>query len=1045
MKREDRNADGRGPLAWMAGNSVVANLLMAVFLIGGLIVGLQIKQEVFPEFTLDSVEISIAYPGASPEEVESGIVQAVEEAIQGLEGVDEISATATEGNASITVEAIEGADITRLWQEIKSEVDRIDTFPDEAEEPQIAIASRKHGVMTLALHGDVDELVLRSVADQVRDELLLDAHITQVALTGVKDYEIQVEIPQATLRRYGMTLEEVATAIAKASVDLGGGSLKTSGGDILVRVKDRRDFARQYAQLPLMTLEDGSRILLGDVAAVREGFEDTHTWAAFNGDPAVMIDIYRVGDQTPTEVADAGKAVLERMNQTLPQGLELTVLNDSSEIFTQRAELLLKNAYLGLILVFIFLALFLETRLAFWVSLGIPISFMGSFIFLSAMDFSINMISMFAFIVTLGIVVDDAVVVGENIYHCRRKGLPMLKAAVAGTREVAMPVIFSVLTNLVAFLPLMFIPGFMGKIFKIIPLVVAAVFGVSLIESLFILPAHLSRHRDRRSAVWPLNYLEKWQARFSLAFEAFIRNRYGVFLGYMLKRRYTVLAFGVALLLGLGGYVASGRMGLEMFPRVESDFAYCSASLPYGAAAARLEAVEKRLVDAARTVIRENGGTQLAKGVFSTVNDNTVTVRLFLTAADQRPLPTSRVTDLWRGFTGTISGLETITFESNMGGPGGGKNLTVMLSHRDKDELEKAGEGLAVQLAQFSIVHDIDDGSARGKRQFDIQLGPLGERMGLTSRAVALQVRHAFQGAEALRQQRGRNEVTVRVSLPENERISEATLENLILQSPEGEVFLRDAVQMISGRAYTAIERTDGRRNILVTANVSPPSQSENILRALRQEILPALISSHPGLSYSFEGHQAEIRESLSSLFTGLALALFGIYALLAVPFKSYIQPLIIMFSIPFGMIGAIFGHLLMGYSLSVISLFGVVALSGVVVNDSLVLIDLTNRTIRTGVPPAQAVHAAGIQRFRPIILTTLTTFGGLMPMILETSIQARMMIPMAISLGFGVLFATLIILVMVPALFLVLDDLSRLMGRRQASNELEAVLETEI
>jgi multidrug efflux pump subunit AcrB len=1022
---------GRGPIAWMTGNSVVANLIMAVFLIGGLIVGLQIKQEVFPDFTLDKVEITIGYPGASPEEVENGIVQAIEEALEGLEGIDEISATASEGAAGIEVEAIEGADITRLWQEIKSEVDRIDTFPDEAKEPQIAIASHKRGVLTMVLHGNTDELTLRSLADQVRDELLLDDHITQVDLTGVKDYEIQVEIAQATLRRYGMTLGDAANAIANASVELGGGTLKTEGGDILVRVKDRRDYAEQYAQLPLLTLDDGSRILLGDVASVHEGFEDTHTWAAFNAKPAVMIDIYRVGDQTPTEVADAGKAVIERMNHTLPRGLELTVLNDHSEVFTQRAELLLKNAYLGLILVFIFLALFLETRLAFWVSLGIPISFMGSFLFLSGLDFSINMISMFAFIVTLGIVVDDAVVVGENIYHCRRKGMPIFKAAVEGTREVAMPVVFSVLTNLVAFLPLMFIPGFMGKIFKVIPLVVAAVFLVSLIESLFILPAHLS-HRSRNKAIWPLNHLEQWQERFSRAFERFVFNRYGALLAFMLRHRYSVLAFGVALMLAVGGYVASGRMGMAMFPHVESDFAYGSATLPYGTAEARLRAVEKRMVDAAKAVVSENGGADLATGVLSNVTENTVTVRIFLTDADYRPISTSSVSRLWRQRTGTISGLENIRFESNMGGPGSGKNLTVQLSHRDKGELEKAGATLADRLAEFPIVHDIDDGSARGKRQYDIKLRPLGERMGLTSQDVARQVRHAFQGAEAVRQQRGRNEVTVRVSLPEAERISEATLEDLILRAPNGEVFLRDAVEMISGRAYTAIRRTDGRRVISVTANVNPPAQAETIISSLKSDILPGLMGDFPGLSFSFEGHQSEIRESISALMKGLALALLGVYALLAIPFKNYAQPLIIMFSIPFGMIGAIFGHLLMGYTLSVNSLFGVVALSGVVVNDSLVLIDLTNRKTRGGMTPVKAIHEAGIQRFRPIILTTLTTFGGLMPMIMEKSIQARMMIPMAISLGFGVLFATLITLGLVPSLYLIIDDMARFMGRRR-------------
>ena len=1025
MKKDEIAALNRGPLAWMAGNSVIANLLMLCFLVGGLIIMAHMKQEVFPDFTMDEVDITVSYPGASPEEIEKGVILAIEEVIQDLEGIDEITSTATEGSASITVEALEGADITRLWQEIKSEVDRIDTFPDEAEEPQIAIASHQRGVLTIALHGDVGELALRSAADMVRDTLLLDSHITQVELTGVKDYEVQVEIPQSVLRRYGLTLSDAADAIASASVELGGGSLKTEGGDILVRIKDRRDYAGQYAGLPLLTQDDGSRILLGDVAEVREGFEDSNTWAEFDGEPAVMIDIYRVGDQTPAEVADAGLAILKQLNQTLPKGLKLTVLNDHSEGFSERAELLIRNALQGLVLVFFFLALFLETRLAFWVSLGIPISFLGSFIFLSAVDFSINMISMFAFIVTLGIVVDDAVVVGENIYHWRGKGLTLLQASVAGVREVAMPVVFSVLTNLAAFMPLMFIPGFIGKIFKIIPMVVIAVFSVSLIESLFILPAHLS-HRARKEAIWPLNHLERLQGRFSRAFEKFVRNQYGAFLRFVLDYRYSVIALGAALMLTFGGYVASGRMGMEMFPRSESDYAYCQAVLPYGAAEFRLKEVEKRLADAAKEVVRENGGAELAKGVLSNVSDNSITARLFLTGADVRPISTRETSELWRKQVGTIPGLESIRFESNMGGPGSGKNLKVMLSHSDTDTLEEAGRDLAKDLERFSIVHDVDDGSARGKRQYDIQLLPLGERMGLTSQEVARQVRYAFQGAEALHQQRGRNEVTVRVSLPESERTSEATLENLILRTSAGEVYLRDAVRMTEGRAYTSIERANGRRDLEVTANVTPQAKAENIIQELKTSILPDLIKKYPGLSYSFEGHQAEIRESLSSLVTGALLALFGIYFLLAIPFKSYSQPLIIMFSIPFGVIGAIIGHIIMGYSLSVNSIFGVVALSGVVVNDSLVLIDLANRNAQEGMTRLEAVCSAGVQRFRPILLTTVTTFGGLTPMIMEKSFQARMMIPMAISLGFGVVFATTITLILVPSLYVALDDWSR-------------------
>ena len=1012
----------QGPIAWMAGNTVAANLMMAVLLIGGLIMGFNIKQEVFPEFSLDSVSISVAYPGASPEEVENGILLAIEEAIQGVEGIDEITATASEGSAFISVEALEGTDINRLWQEMKSEIDRIQTFPDEAEEPQVSIAARKREVLRLALYGDAAETTLRALADQIRDKLLKDEGITQVELDGVRDREIQVEISKQTLRRYGITLQDVASTITRASVELGGGSIKTKGGDILLRVRDRRDYARQYARLPVITLEDGSSVLLEDIASVAEGFEDTDNWASFNGKRAVVIEVYRVGDQTPTQVAASGKAVVSRIDNSLPDGVSLTVLRDLSKIFGQRADLLLRNAYLGLGLVFFFLALFLEIRLAFWVSLGIPISFLGSFLFLAPTTFSINMISMFAFIVTLGIVVDDAVVVGENIYFCRRQGLPMLEAAVKGTKSIAMPVVFSVITNMVAFVPLMFIPGFMGKIFKTIPFVVIAVFGVSLIESLFILPAHLS-HKNQRPLFFPLNYLERWQEKFSLSFEKTVKRYYGGFLFWILNYRYTVIAFGIAMLMATAGFVSSGRMGMVMFPKVESNYAFCEAYLPYGTPAETLKKVEQRLVENARQVVEKNGKQDLSTGIFSQVRNHQVQVRLYLTEPDVRPLSTSEVTHLWREKVGVIPGIETITFESNRGGPGSGKNLTVSLSHRDIAMLDRAGEDLARSLSGYPIVHDIDDGSAKGKKQFDITVSSAGKRMGLTSREVANQIRHAFQGVSAVKNQRGRSEVTVRVRLPEQERMSESTFEDLVLLAPNGEILLRDAVETIVGRAYTSIKRTNGSREISVTANVRPPPQAENIVKDMRLTILPDLLGKYPGLSYGFKGRQADIKESITALLKGLGMAMLCIFGLLAIPFKSYLQPLIIMFCIPFGMIGAIVGHVIMGYSLSVMSLFGLVAMSGVVVNDSLVLIDFANRRYRQGVPVLYAVHSAGIQRFRPILLTTLTTCGGLAPIIMETSRQARFLIPMAISLGFGILFATFITLIMVPCLYMILED----------------------
>jgi multidrug efflux pump subunit AcrB len=1012
----------------MAGNSVAANLIMLLFLVGGLITALNIKQEVFPEFSLDMVSVSVAYPGASPEEVEQGIVLAVEEAVQGLEGVKEVRSTASEGRALIQVEAIEGQNMNRLWQDVESEVSRITTFPDEAEEPEISITERKRGVMTLALYGAGNELVLREAAEIVRDELLQDPGITQVELNGVRDFEVHIELSRETLRRFGLTLEDVARTVRQASVDLGAGSVKTRAGDVLVRMKDRRSSADEYGRIPVLTKENGAQVLLSDVAEVTLGFEDVESWATVNGLPAVMIEVFRIGDQTPGSVSKASGTVIEDLNASMPGNLQVAVLRDRSDIFQQRADLLLTNAYLGLGLVFFLLALFLEARLAFWVSLGIPVSFLGSFLLLSGTEFSVNMITMFAFIVTLGIVVDDAIVVGENIYHHRRQGRGPLESSILGVREVAMPVVFSVLTNMVAFLPMFFIPGIMGKIFKFIPVVVICVFAVSLIESLFVLPSHLA-HIGEKHMGGPLGYLSRAQARFSAWIEHLITHRFGPLLSFALSQRYLVLALGVAILVATVGYIQSGRMGIVLFPTVESDYAYAQATLPSGAPREELQRVEKRLIRAAQSVVREHGNQRLAESILTVVNESTVETRIYLTDPETRPIGTSQVTRYWREQTGEIVGLESMQFEADRGGPGSGKALTVRLSHRDRDLLEQAGQDLAARLGDFSGVTDIDDGSPSGKRQLDIRLTDLGRRMELSSREVGNQVRHAFYGAEALRQQEGRNEVTVRVWLPEEERESMATLENLLLRAGDREVPLMDAVQVREGRSYTSINRTNGRRTIEVTANVQPRSKVEQLSSELRASALPELQIAYPGLSFSFEGRQADLRESVGSLIQGLLLALLALYGLLAVPFRSYVQPMIIMACIPFGLVGAVLGHLLMGYSLSLMSLFGIVALSGVVINDSLVLIHFANRLRRQGMSVLEAITMAGRQRFRPILLTTLTTFGGLSPMILETSRQARFLIPMAISLGFGLLFATLIILVLIPCLYLVLEDAAQACG----------------
>jgi multidrug efflux pump subunit AcrB len=1018
----------KGPIAWMAGHSVAANLLMLVLLIGGIVLAYNIKKEVFPYFDMDMVRITVPYPGASPQEVEQGILLAIEEAVEGLEGADEVRSTAREGLGTVTVDMIEGENLQKLAQDIRNEVDRIVSFPEDIEEPAIAIVSRKRYVVSLALYGDQSERVLREYAEYIRERLLQEQDITQVEVISARNYEIDVEIPQNTLRAYSLTLEDIAQRIRRASIELPGGAIRTPSGDILVRMKERRDFGPEFAPIPIITASDGSQILLDDIAIIKDGFEETTVSSSYNGKPAVMLDVYRVGDQTPLSVSDAARQVVEEVNVSLPQGLRVDLRNDRSDVYRQRLGLLMKNGLIGLALVFILLALFLEPRLAFWVSLGIPVSFLGSLFLLNISYVSINMISMFAFIVTLGIVVDDAIIVGENIYYHQQQGKTWSKAAVTGAREIAMPITFAILTNMVAFVPMFFVPGFMGKIFKQIPVVVISVFAISLIESFFILPAHIG-HKRTNAPSGLFGWIFRAQQSFGRAFLKFVNQRYGPFLHATIRWRYLTMATGIAIILVTTGYIKSGRMGFELFPKIESDYAKVTAVLPFGTAFEKARQVEKKLIQAARKVTSKNGDKELVEGIFSNIHDNTIEIRTYLTPPDVRPLSTADVTRRWREQVGVIPGLEYIKFESDAGGPGRGAAMSVELSHQKMDLLERASTDMAEALSFYPNTKDIDDGFSPGKQQIDFKIKPEARSLGLEAREVARQVRHAFYGAEVLRQQRGRNEVKVLVRFPRQERISEYSLEEMVLQTPKGtEILLRDAVYISRGRSYTDINRRNGQRIVTVTADVSPRSQAGQILNSIKDEIIPELQQKYPGLAYSFEGRQADQTESMQSLFRGLLMAMIVIYAMLAVPLNSYIQPLIIMISIPFGIVGALIGHLIMGYSLSILSMFGVVALSGVVVNDSLVLIDFANRRRRAGMAPLGAIHASGLHRFRPIILTTLTTFGGLAPMIFETSRQARFLIPMALSLGFGVVFATLITLILVPSFYMIIEDIKGLL-----------------
>ena len=1046
MTRDDDvlgRRDRRGPIAWMAMNPVTANLLMVALLLGGVLTFLNIKQEVFPEFEIDRVDISVAYPGASPEEVEKGIILVIEEGVRGVDGVDEVTSTAAEGGGRVSCELLLGADRQRVYQDIKQEVDRITTLPEDAEEPQVNLATHRHGVVTLVLYGDETEKRLRDLAEQIREELLQDKDITQVDLEGIRDLEITALIANDTLRAYGLTVSDVAGAIDRASVERPAGGVKTDGGEVLLRIRDRRDWGREFENIPILGTTVGRQVRLGELATVRDDFEDTDQFATYNGKQAVLIEVYRIGKQKPLTVAAAAKQMIADLNAKLPAGVRIEVLNDRSDIYRQRAALLTKNGLIGLTLVLALLGAFLDARLAFWVAMGIPISFLGGLILMPALGVTINMISMFAFLIALGIVVDDAIVVGENVYEYHQRGMPFLKAAVIGTREVTMPVVFSVLTNIVAFFPLFWVPGTIGKIWKVIPAVVITVFAISLVECIFILPAHLghSRRRVRRG-------LGRWfyerQQRFGAWFLKTVRTVYGPFLDRVLAHRYITCALATCVLIVTIGYIKSGRIGMVPMPRVDADYSIVTAVLPYGSPVQQTRKVRDHLIRTVQAlgeeITREDPRHRgQIKGVYAEIGrsfrgvsgGHVVEVRTYLTGPDERPVFTREFTEMWRKKAGAIAGLDALQFQSDRGGPGGGASLSLQLSHGNSAELEAACRETTAWLDNFPNVSDVDPGFSAGKTQIDFTILPAGLSLGLTSEDVARQARNAFYGAEALRQQRGRNEIKVRVRLADGERNSEEDISGLLIRTPAGTyVPLSEIAQSARGRSYTSIDRRNGRRVLTVTANVTPYDASERMLKAYIDEKFPELSERHPGLGYGFAGRQEDLREGLAALRTGFIIAILVIYVCLAVPFRSYSQPLIIMTSIPFGIVGAVIGHLIMGYSLSMISMMGVIALSGVVVNDSLVLIDFANRRKQEGMDAHDAMLNAGVRRFRPVMLTTLTTFGGLAPMIFEQSRQARFMIPMALSLGYGILFATAITLIIVPSLYMIIEDAQKLFQR---------------
>ena len=1015
----------KGVIAYMAGNSIAANLLMVLLIGGGIFTIFTIQKEVFPQFQLDLIEVDVVYPGATPEEVEQGILQPVEEAVRGIQGIKEIVSTAREGSGNVSIELVSGTERMKAFQDIDQAVNRIRTFPDNIEQPEVTLQARQRDVMEISIYGDVEIWTLRKLGEQLRNRLLSKPQITQVELNNVPDYETRVEISRNDLRKYQLTLGEVATLIERSSRDVPAGAVETSSGEILLRMNERKQWAEEFDKISIATSENGAQVRLSDIAKVTDGFVESGFHAQFNQTPAVSMELFRVGDQSPTEIEGIVNA--ELVDFAFPDSVKYRIDSNRAQDYRERLSLLTENGLLAIIIVMFILTLFLEYRLAFWVMIGMVISFIGGIIFLPMIGVSVNMISMFGFLVVLGIVVDDAIVVGENVYEYREKGYSIMQAAIKGTQDVAKPVFFSIITTIIAFIPLLLIPGETGKFWWPLPAVVIVILAISLLEALFILPSHLG-HIKKKTKKGIVLKIENVQQRFAEKFQLFIQNIYRPFLDLCLKFRYITLSAALGLFMIVGGFALSDHMGLILMPKVAADEIEAGISLPVGTTTQQAAKVAEDVTASTKRMFEEHDLYEVAEGVKTNVRGQSfIDVEIVMLPPDQRDVSSAEVIALWRDNIGDIKGVDQITFEAERGPGGYRQDISIDLSHNDVGVLEKASKAFVDEMKAYENTRDVNDNYNKGKLQYDFKLLPEGRNLGLTASDVGAQVRNAFFGALAMRQLRGNNEIEVRVKLRLEERRDLQNLENFIIQTPNGtDVPLLDVVEVKEKEAFTSINRRNGRRVVNVGMDVEPSNAVGRVLESIKTKSLPQLAADYPGLTWSFVGSQADMRESTSSLWGSFLMALLIIYALLALAFKNYVQPFIVLTAIPFGIVGAVIGHILLGYDLSLVSLMGMIALSGVVVNDSLIMVDHANK-VRKNTTVYDAIHESGIRRFRPIILTTLTTFGGLTPIILERSSQAFYLIPMAISLGFGIVFATAIILIIVPCLYLVFEDLQQL------------------
>ncbi|MCP4036226.1 MAG: efflux RND transporter permease subunit [bacterium] len=1041
-------------IAWFVRNPVAANLMMAVLIAGGAIALPMIRQEEFPAIETDIAQISVEYPGASPEEVEESICLRIEEEIDGTPDVDRITTKAVEGACVIMVELVIDANVDATISEIESRVNALDTLPDDSDPPVISKLVTKRQVLEIAITGNVDERDLKALGQRARDDIADLPEVSQVKLKYDRPYEISIEVSEHALRRHGLSLGQVAQAIRESSFDLPGGSVKTPGGEILLRSIGQAYAGRDFEEIIVLTRNDGTIVRLREIATIVDGFEETDLRAQIDGFPAVVIEVSLIGEEDILEAAAAVKEWLAEFEPTVPSGVNILVYNDESTDLTARLDALTRNARSGIILVLLVLTLFLRFRLAMWVAAGVPISLLGALMLFPAFGISISTLTVMAFILVLGILVDDAIVIGESVHSHEQMGKSQEDAAIEGTQEVFVPVTFGVMTTVAAFLPLIIVPGHMGEFFGVIGYAAIVCLAFSLIESQLILPGHLAHRRTSSKRGKPNALVARWQhfqEGMAGGLERLGREGYARALELAIDWRYASSAAAIGILILSMTLFYSGRMRYQFFPPVEGDMIYATLTMPQGIPLERTERAIDQIQRAAAEVKAELDesipGPSIVKHVLVTIGDklfrggpqmpkargggaHMAEVGLELVSAMDREITAGEVENRWRERTGPIPDAVELTFTAV--GFSMGKPIDIELRGGETEQLTQAAANLRAQLATYRGVTDITDSFRAGKQEVQLSLRDEARMLGLSQRDLASQVRQSFYGEEVQRIQRGRDDVRVMVRYTEDERHSLGSLDEMRIRTAEGvEVPFSAVADVTLSRGFATIERTDLQRVVSVTAEIERGVTTPEEVLADVMKKMPEILAEFPGLTWRLAGEQEERAEATLGLFRGAAIALLVIYALLAIPLNSYAQPLIIMSVIPFGAVGAILGHYLMGWDLVFFSILGIVALSGVVVNSSLVLVHTINRLRSQDKEFMEAVTGAGMLRFRPIVLTSATTYIGLLPLMFEGAPPAIPLIPMAISLGYGVLYASIMTLFMVPCGYVILDDWARFFRTR--------------